>query len=82
MRSRVTLAYILPISSSVCVRRFIHEAETHFENLAFALGQGGQHVKPSFFLQQAVARDVRRVFRGLVFDEIADADITFIANGA
>jgi len=50
----------------------VKQAETHFENFPFALGQGCQHVA-QFLAEQTIARHFGWIFRRLVLDEIADA---------
>jgi len=59
----------------------VGEAETHFENLAFA-SVSVVNTSPEFFLQQTVTGHIGRIFRRLVFDEIADAHVASSPTGA
>src|SRR5260370_1446665 len=57
----------------------IHQSETHFENAPLAFSEARQHVA-QLFLEQAIAGYIRRIFRRLVLDEIANADVAIITN--
>jgi len=57
----------------------VNQTEAHLQNLAFAFGQRGEHVA-QLLAQQTVAGHVRRIFRRLVLDEIADAHIAVVAE--
>src|SRR5262249_53415291 len=50
----------------------VTQTEAQFQHLALALSETAQHIA-QFVLQQTETRHVRRIFRGLIFDEIAEA---------
>src|SRR6267154_4827590 len=58
----------------------IDQAKAHFEDLLLASGESGENgLKP--FFKQGMACAVSGVLGGLVFDEITDIDIAFVADG-